>query len=229
MSKSMIGLDPLAWLVPDSGSATTKKKKSKTKKKTAKKKTAAKSKIAKKNVDQKQVTKKKIVTKKTAKKKVVAKNKINAKKKTNSKRNVIKKVSVNKVEFIQEVVEPQVVEIIEPEIVEIVDSNVSAEEANARNIESEEPTVTDSTIKLAEVQDISLAEELHNKVASLINTADIIFDGTEVERIDGSSLQLIACAFKQAEKYGNKVSWRGSSDALKESARLLGVPNIIGL
>ena len=90
MAKSMIGLDPLAWLSP---TGDTPKKKSKSKNATAKKKVAkkkaAKKKISKKKVAAKNklVTKKKVITKK----KNVAKKKVTAKSKAVSKKKVLKK------------------------------------------------------------------------------------------------------------------------------------------
>jgi len=113
--------------------------------------------------------------------------------------------------------------------IQAVENNVQENEPETQQVKSEETPVSDSTIKLDEVQDISQVAELHRKVAVILNSQNIVFDGTDVERIDASTLQLITCVFKQAEKYGNKVSWQGSSDALKKSASLLGLTEILNL
>ncbi len=192
MSKTMIGLDPLAWLSPDKSSAASKKKP--VKKKLAKKKPAKKKVIRKKaenKVAKKKVSKKKVARKKVARKKVVTKQK--------------KPVVVEKIE--QAVITP----VIEPQVVET--------EAN----KTEENPVMGSVIKLNDIQDISQVAELQQQIVVLMNNSDIIFDGGEVERIDAASLQLLTCAFKQANKYGSKVSWQASSDALKKAAELLGL------
>lgn len=94
--------------------------------------------------------------------------------------------------------------------------------------ESEEKAVSE-TVTLSNVQDISMVTELHKQVGELINAQDVVFDGSAVERIDAASLQLIACAFKQAEKYDNKVTWQGKSEALIKSAGLLGLTEALNL
>ena len=58
---------------------------------------------------------------------------------------------------------------------------------------------------------------------------EVVFDGSDVERIDAASLQLITCIFKQAEEYGSKVSWQASSDALKKASQLLGLTKALDL
>ncbi|VAW98231.1 hypothetical protein MNBD_GAMMA23-34 [hydrothermal vent metagenome] len=201
MSKTMIGLDPLAWLSPDKSSAASKKKP--VKKKLAKKK-VAKKKVAKKNIQNK-ITKKKVAKKKVAKKKVV------------SKKTVHKKVP-QKVSMDTEKVEQPIVELVaEPQMME------------AETNETEENPVMGSVIKLNDVQDISQVGELQQQIVALMNDSDIIFDGSEVERIDAASLQLLTSVFKQAEKYGSKVSWQASSDALKKAAELLGLTEELSL
>lgn len=226
MSKSMIGLDPLAWLSPEAVTTKSKKKKTKSKaKKKAAKKASTNSKAKKKAVSKKKVVSNKKVS---AKKKISTKKKTTAKKKIDIKESAIKIIDEPKIEVQDVTEEIHSSDGIAADTEGKKTDNIVAE-IEPNNTESEGINVTDSTIKLAEVQDISQVEELHGKVSKLINTTDIVFDGAEVERIDASSLQLISCAFKQAEKYGNKVSWNGSSDALKQSAKLLGLTDIIGL
>jgi len=113
--------------------------------------------------------------------------------------------------------------------IQAVELNEQEIKPEIKQVKTEETPVSDSTIKLNEVQDISQVAELHKKVAAILNSQDIVFDGSDVERIDASTLQLITCAFKQADKYGNKVSWHDSSEALKKSASLLGLTEILNL
>ena len=115
------------------------------------------------------------------------------------------------------------------EEIQAIEPNVEETEPKTQKVKPEETPVSDSTIKLDEVQDISQVAELHKKVSALLNSQNIIFDGSDVKRIDASTLQLITCVFKQADKYGNKVSWQGSSDALKKSASLLGLTEMLNL
>ena len=93
--------------------------------------------------------------------------------------------------------------------------------------ETEVNPVSNSIIKLNDVQDISQVAELHTQLGGLLNESDIVFDGANVERIDTASLQLLTSVFMHAEKYGNNVSWQSSSDALKQSAKLLGLSQIL--
>ena len=255
MAKSMIGLDPLAWLSP---TGATPKKKSKSKSASAKKKVtkkkATKKKIAKKKVSakNKSVTKKKVIAKKknADKKKISVKSKAISKKKV-SKKSVAKKGNASpktkrpikqeqplntNSEIMFSSYQDVIVDVTEElpsndtvDEIQAVELKEQEIESEIKQVKSEETPVSDSTIKLGEVQDISQVAELHQKVATILNSQDIFFDGSDVERIDASTLQLITCAFKQADKYGNKVSWQGSSDALKKSASLLGLTEILNL
>ncbi len=195
MSKTMIGLDPLAWLSPDKSSAASKKK-------------PAKKKVTKKNVQNK-VTKKKVAKKKLAKKKVISKKTVHKK--------APQKVSVDTEKVEQPIVELVAESVVEPQTME------------AETKETEENPVMGSVIKLNDVQDISQVGELQQQIVALMNSSDIVFDGSEVERIDAASLQLLTCVFKQAEKYSSKVSWQASSDALKKAAELLGLTEELSL
>lgn len=95
--------------------------------------------------------------------------------------------------------------------------------------ENEGNPVSDSIFKLNDVQDISQVGELHKRLSGLLNETDIVFDGADVERIDTASLQLLSSVFMHADTYGNTVSWQSSSDALKKSANLLGLTQILRL
>lgn len=95
--------------------------------------------------------------------------------------------------------------------------------------ENEGNPVSDSIIKLNDVQDISQVGELHKRLSGLLNETDIVFDGADVERIDTASLQLLTSVFMHAETYGSSVSWQSSSDALKKSAYLLGLTQVLKL
>jgi len=206
MSKSMIGLDPLAWLSPNADD-----EKNKTKKKTSSKKKASSQKTSKKKVS----SKKEVIKKSSANKKVV-------------KKGIVKKKVTSKKKVELKVVEKEVEEVIEAKAKPVEELTEIIEVANIES-ETEETPVLDSVIKLNSAQDISQAAELHKQVIALINDSDIIFDGGEVERIDAASLQVLTATFRQAEKYGSKVSWQAPSDALKKSAELLGLTEILNL
>lgn len=106
---------------------------------------------------------------------------------------------------------------------------IETENVLSAETENEGNPVNNSVIKLSDVQDISQVGELHKRLSSLLNETDIIFDGADVERIDTASLQLLTSVFMHAETYGSNVSWQSSSDALKQSAKLLGLTQILRL
>ncbi len=203
MSKTMIGLDPLAWLTPDASNTSSKKKKAKKK--------VAKKKVKKKVVAKKNVSKKKVSKKKTASKKEMSKKKID---KHNTRKN---KVVIDEVSTQQPVINVS------------VESSDDSNTVETETSEIKENSVMDSIVKLRDVQDISQVAELHQQLTTLINNTDIVFDGAEVERIDAASLQLLSCVFKQAQKYGTRVSWQASSDSLKKAANLLGLTDVLEL
>ena len=160
------------------------------------------------------MAKKKVAKKKVTKKKV-AKNKVALT--TAVKNTPPEKIPHKKPVNIKEAEQVAVTPVVEQQVMETETSEI------------EENPVMGSVIKLNDVQDISQVAELQQQIENLMNNADIIFDGGAVERIDAASLQLLTCAFKQAGKYGSKVSWQASSDTLKKSAELLGLTEHIGL
>lgn len=147
--KSMIGLDPLAWLKDEAEDAEVIEKNTAVKKTKSKKKTAA--------------------------------------KKTKSKKSVKEKASKTK------------------------------------------KTDEDVVFEIQAVQDISSVSAIHSELKELLSNENIIFDGKQVERIDGASLQLIYAFVEEARIKGIKVSWRSPSEVLRNNAKLLGLEDALQL
>lgn len=96
-------------------------------------------------------------------------------------------------------------------------------------LESEQAT-DHSVLILKGVQDISKSQSLKNDMLMLVNDNDEIdIDGSSVERIDGSALQLICALFFYAEQNNLIINWIEPSDALIRSSKILGVNKILEL
>jgi anti-anti-sigma regulatory factor len=59
--------------------------------------------------------------------------------------------------------------------------------------------------------------------------APIIVDGSHVEEIDTAVLQLLTSLWRTGQERGITCAWRGSSDALRRTAALVGVAGILQL
>jgi len=115
------------------------------------------------------------------------------------------------------------------------------EDSNEADIEVSEPMSEDSSEKLDDtyansmfqlqsVQDISKSQTLKNDLVMLTNDHDQIdIDGSLVERIDGSALQLLSALFIYAKKNNLVINWHDPSEALKKSAETIGVDKILEL
>jgi len=80
------------------------------------------------------------------------------------------------------------------------------------------------------IQDISKSQVLKNDMLTLINDNDEIdIHASEVERIDGSALQLLCALFNYAHQNNLVINWIDPSDALMQSACTLGVQKILEL
>ena len=87
-----------------------------------------------------------------------------------------------------------------------------------------------NVIELKGVQDISKSQVLKNDLIMLVNENDEFdIDGSIVERIDGSALQLLCALFIYAKENNVVINWINPSDALIRSAEVIGVNKILEL
>ena len=104
------------------------------------------------------------------------------------------------------------------------------------------PTDTDDTdgnvmiqtdqavLQLHSVQDIGKSQALKNDMLALINDNDEInIEASEVERIDGSALQLLCALFQYSSDHNLVIHWINPSDAVIDSATTLGLKKILEL
>jgi anti-anti-sigma regulatory factor len=74
------------------------------------------------------------------------------------------------------------------------------------------------------------AAGLHSLLlARLAGGGAIVIDGTRVEEIDTAILQLLASLWRTGTERGVACSWAGVSDALRRTANLIGMTQLLHL
>jgi len=92
-------------------------------------------------------------------------------------------------------------------------------------VESSQPI-----LNLNSIQDISKSQALKHDMLALVNDSDAIeIDASNVERIDGTALQLLCALFNYAQQNNITINWIKPSDALMESAKTLGLQSVLKL
>jgi anti-anti-sigma regulatory factor len=78
--------------------------------------------------------------------------------------------------------------------------------------------------------DIAQAAELHRALrAHLAKGGPVTVDGTRVEEIDTAMLQLLASLWRTSGERGIACRWKGASGALRRTATLLGMAEVLNL
>ncbi len=90
--------------------------------------------------------------------------------------------------------------------------------------------VDEARLCLNTVQDISKVVALRNDIMSIVNENDAITINAElVERIDGTSMQVLCALFIYAKKHNLMITWLNPSKALIKTAEIVGVDSILEL
>jgi ABC-type transporter Mla MlaB component len=77
---------------------------------------------------------------------------------------------------------------------------------------------------------IAQAAGLHRTLLARLEQGEaIVIDGTRVEEIDTAILQLLTCLWRTGKERGIACTWHGASDALRHSAGLIGVADMLQL
>ena len=77
---------------------------------------------------------------------------------------------------------------------------------------------------------IAQAAGLHRTLLARLEQGEaVVIDGTQVEEIDTAILQLLTCLWRTGKERGIACSWHGASDALRQSASLIGVAEMLQL
>jgi anti-anti-sigma regulatory factor len=75
---------------------------------------------------------------------------------------------------------------------------------------------------------IAHSQELQRTlVARLASGAVLLVDGSRVEEVDTAILQLLASAWRTGAQRGVERGWQGVSQALRDSARLIGIAEML--
>lgn len=93
------------------------------------------------------------------------------------------------------------------------------------------PTATNLSTKhlsLSESIDITCINRIYEELKySLINSSSITIDAGNVNRIDTAGLQLLCSWYLETKKHGVNVYWQNTAGTFSDSARLLGVADIL--
>jgi len=86
------------------------------------------------------------------------------------------------------------------------------------------------SIQCEDVLNIAGVNLLHQDLKTAINDADeIILKANTVERFDAATLQLFISLINDSEKLGVTVRWDNPSDAVIDSAKVLGLLDLLKL
>jgi len=104
-------------------------------------------------------------------------------------------------------------------------------EVEPMDLSTESEVETDHPVlQLNSIQDISKSQALKNEMMALINDNDEIdINAADVERIDGSALQLLCALFSYANQNNLIINWIDPSEALRDAAQILGMQEILEL
>lgn len=92
------------------------------------------------------------------------------------------------------------------------------------------PSATPESFSLGEAIVISNVQEWHEKMLAAISNQDkLVLDGSEIDQIDGTGLQLLVALMKEAVTNKKNITWKAASDTLCQNAAQLGVTEILGL
>ncbi len=95
---------------------------------------------------------------------------------------------------------------------------------------SQDDESSQGSIIFDDTLDITMASSYFEQLGQMLNEYKIIIlDGTQIERVDGSGLQLLYAFFKNAEALQITVQWKAYSDSLNKSAALSGMSDCLML
>ena len=206
------------------------------KKKVAKKKVAKKKAVSKKIVS-KQAVKKKVASKKVAKRKVAGNLQLEPKLGhdplawiSGNEGNVVSSANIvvdpgfeeTKLdEIVEMVVEAPPVEVVEQKVAEVVITETPVETGDEKD---------QTMLNLPDVFGIAQAAVMYDEINKQLAAKDEIkIDGSAVETVDASALQLLITLINECKAQGKKVSWHEKSDKINDYAKLLNLTEALGV
>ena len=86
------------------------------------------------------------------------------------------------------------------------------------------------TVKLPTQIIINHVEELQSQFNEIMDSGDeIVIDISDVEKADTACLQLLCVVQKSLNSIGQQITWRGTSEALVSTAKIIGVNEFLNL
>ena len=94
----------------------------------------------------------------------------------------------------------------------------------AKATRSKDPVPVELEARMTIVQ----AADLHRRLLACVAHGEtVVVDGTRVEEIDTAVLQLLASLWRTCLARGIACTWRGVSDALRQTAALVGLAEMM--
>ena len=111
-----------------------------------------------------------------------------------------------------------------------IDKEVVDEVVTVKEREDLSETKDNTMLNLPDVFGIAQAEVAYNEIKQLLVSSDEIkIDGSAVETVDASALQLLISLFEECKSKGIKISWHSESDKVNDSAKLLNITQSLNL
>ena len=85
-------------------------------------------------------------------------------------------------------------------------------------------------LTLPDVFGIAQAAVMYDEMKKQLSSMDEIqIDGSAVETVDASALQLLIALINECKSQGKKISWLNESDKINHSAKLLNLTESLGI
>jgi len=124
----------------------------------------------------------------------------------------------------------EITEVEEKPVKQAKSKKKATKKKNAKSKSEKSNDVSDDYVfEIQSVQDISSVSEIHEEMKTLFKNEKVILSAENVERIDAASLQLILSFIGEAQINNVDIAWRSPSDAISNSAKLLGMEEALQL
>ena len=124
-------------------------------------------------------------------------------------------------EIVEMVVEEPPVEVVEQKVAEVVITETPVETGDEKD---------QTMLNLPDVFGIAQAAVMYDEINKQLAAKDEIkIDGSAVETVDASALQLLIALINECKAQGRKVSWHEKSDKINDYAKLLNLTEALGV
>lgn len=124
-------------------------------------------------------------------------------------------------EIVEVVVEAPPVEVVEQKVAEVVVAEIAVETSDEKD---------KTMLNLPDVFGIAQAAVMYDEINKQLASKDEIkIDGSAVETVDASALQLLMVLINECKTQGKKVSWHEKSKKINDYAKLLNLTEALGV